>query len=126
MIRTLAALAVVVGLAATARAGEMDREAIGGPAIRSAVAVVRPTIVTPGTEMDAETPEQSWCRRGWGRGGCWGGCGWGWGRTTFFAPGWGGGWARPCGWGGCGWTSFHPGWHGGWGWGRPGWGGGCW
>lgn len=109
MKRIIITLAVFAAMSLPAMAGEMDREATGKAAPAPTVAQVAPTA---GTELDGETPEQSWRRWGWG---C--GRGWGWGYSSFYRP-WGGGW-------GC--RSFYQPWGGGWGWsGGWGWGGGCW
>jgi hypothetical protein len=111
----VASLVVLAALALPAPAGELDRES---PVIKAIPALVQPADLPGGTEMDRETPDQSWKR--W-RGG-WGWGGWGW------RGGWGwGGWHRPWygGWGGWGWGgygSWYRPWYGGWGgWGWGGW-----
>jgi hypothetical protein len=129
-------LAVVWGLAATASAGELDREFKGGDVKAKATAPESATKSAiervAGTELDKESPTQAWRRGGWGWGGGWG-RGWGWGGG--WGRGWGVGWGR--GWGGWGWGrgwGVSVGWGGGWGgwgwgsgWGWPGWGwGGGW
>src|SRR4051794_40962749 len=81
MLRIMLVSLALSGFGAAARAGELDREA--GPAKPAAVAKVDPAAtVTPGSEMDQESPAAAWHRRGyWGGGyrGYGGYGGWGWG-----------------------------------------------
>jgi hypothetical protein len=112
-----AAVALLAGL--PLRAGELDREfkskapkvsqvsAMSGDASAALpMLVYRNKNEAPkASELDQESPAQSWRRCGWGGG--WGGyrgCGWG---------GWGG--YRSCGWGGWGGWGGYRGWGCGWG-----------
>lgn len=110
--RLLTAVLLAVGLSAAARAGEMDHEGAKPLDAGKVPALTAPELThASGSELDRESPNQSWHGHGHWGGGHWGGGwgrGWGWG---------GGGWGRGWGWGG--------GWGGGWGWGGGlGWGGG--
>jgi hypothetical protein len=133
MLRSVLTLGMTLALVIPLSAGEMDNDVSSKNAPASTVAktdALANNIAS--TEMDSESPTQSWRRYGWGG---WGRGGWGWG------GGWRGGWGWGGGWRG-GWST---GWRGGWGWGggwnvgfaqpwgvvsfssRPwGWGGGCW
>lgn len=116
MWRYFIGLALLIALAAPARAGELDNESpiLNTPMVsRTAPArLTAPAVL--GSEMDQECPEQDWgWRRGWGWGGGWRGGfhgGWGWG------GGWRGGWG-----GGWGYSAYRPVVYGGWGYGcyRP-------
>lgn len=125
MRRIIACLGLLLLLSGPVRAGELDDDfaAKVPPAVAKVTAEDGPAISVAATELDAESPAQSFFfGRRWGWGGLgWGGLGWG---------GWGG---YGCGgWGGWGWspvvysTAFVSpglGWgYGGWGYG--GW--GCW
>ncbi|HQR07341.1 MAG TPA: hypothetical protein PLN21_10995 [Gemmatales bacterium] len=102
MLRSLLGLALALGLALPLFAGEMDNDSSAKKAQpNAALSTDTVSLTTAVSELDKESPTQSWRRCGWGGWGC---CSRGWG------CGWGGGWS-------CGWRG---GWGGGWGWG-----GGC-
>ena len=112
MLRSLLGLALALGLALPLTAGEMDNDSSAKKAQpTAALSTDTASLTSAVSELDKESPTQSWRRCGWGGWGCcyrpcygWGGgyrCGWGggWG-----GGGWGGGWARP-------WGNWHNGWN---------------
>ncbi len=115
MLRSVLTLGMTLSLVIPLSAGEMDNDISSKKASTSTVAktdALASDIAS--TEMDSESPTQSWRRYGWGG---WGRGGWGWGGGWRAGWGWGGGWnvgfAQPWGY-----VSFSS---------RPwGWGGGCW
>lgn len=71
MLRTILGLSLVLGLSLSLSAGEMDNDAAAKktqPTATQANATTSP--VSAASELDKESPTQSWRRCGWG--------GWGW------------------------------------------------
>ncbi len=120
MLRYLVCLGVALFAGASLRAGELDADfkpaAPATPAVhqdafvpvnplgRAALGLNDHDATTKASELDDESPAQSWGR--------WRGCGWGcgWRGCAWRGCGWGGcGW-RGCGWGGCGWGGWGCGW----------------
>jgi len=87
MLRTVIALSMTLALYLPLSAGEMDNDVASKKSPVPAVAK-QDALATniASSEMDSESPTQSWRRYGWG----------GWGRGW----GWGGGWRGGWGWGG--------------------------
>lgn len=102
MLRTAIALGMTLALFLPLSAGEMDNDVASKQSPVPAVAK-QDALATniASSEMDSESPTQSWRRYGWG----------GWGRGWGWGGGWGGGWGWRGGWG------WGGGWRGGWGWG---------
>lgn len=93
MLRTFAILTLSLGLTYPLTAGEMDNETGTKKPVPAATAPTTNTSVAGVTELDQESPTQSWRRYGYGGWGCgWrGGYGWGGGwRGGYCGYGWGG------------------------------------
>lgn len=116
MLRTILGLGLALGLTLPLAAGEMDNDTSAKKTQpTSALATDVPNTATAASELDNESPTQSWRRYGWGGWGCGYRGGWGWG--SGYRCGWGGGW----GWGGY-YRPYYGGWNVSFGYARP-WGG---
>ncbi len=118
MLRYIACVAVALLAGTSLRAGELDADykpaAPSTPAVqqnpvlpvnavaRAAIQAAAEDAAPKASELDGETPAQSW--RGWR------GCGWGcgWRGCGWRGCGWGGCGYRLCGWRGCGWGCCRP------------------